>query len=134
MRDVIDDKGKVLARHITREELRENTLGFFSDDEEQIQLGSWNYDRGKTLQRHFHNKLPRTFSITGETLIVMSGSLLAHIYDEEQQLLKSLSVLEGDALVLVAGGHGYEILEDNTHVIEVKNGPYLGADLDRTRF
>jgi hypothetical protein len=41
---------------------------------------------------------------------------------------------EGDILILLQGGHGYEILEDGTQVLEVKNGPYIGADLDRRRF
>jgi hypothetical protein len=36
-------------------------------------------------------------------------------------------------MVLLAGGHGYEILEDNTKILEVKNGPYLGASEDRKR-
>jgi hypothetical protein len=34
---------------------------------------------------------------------------------------------------LLRGGHGYEILEDGTQVLEVKNGPYLGPDVDRRR-
>ena len=35
--------------------------------------------------------------------------------------------------MLLRGGHGYEILEDGTQVLEVKNGPYLGPDVDRRR-
>jgi hypothetical protein len=39
----------------------------------------------------------------------------------------------GDTIILLNGGHGYEILSDNTKVLEVKNGPYVGADKDRER-
>jgi len=39
----------------------------------------------------------------------------------------------GDVAILLRGGHGYEILEDGTEVLEVKNGPYVGADRDRRR-
>lgn len=34
---------------------------------------------------------------------------------------------------MMNGGYGYRILEDNTKVIEIKNGPYLGAEKDRRR-
>ena len=32
------------------------------------------------------------------------------------------------------GGNGYDIMEDGTQVLEVKNGPYVGAEADRKRF
>ena len=35
--------------------------------------------------------------------------------------------------MLLECGHGYTILSDDTKVIEIKNGPYLGADVDRRR-
>ena len=31
-------------------------------------------------------------------------------------------------------GEGYKILEEGTKVLEIKNGPYLGAEIDRGRF
>tara|TARA_B100000575_G_C22846803_1_gene495883 strand:+ start:143 stop:547 length:405 start_codon:yes stop_codon:yes gene_type:complete len=131
----IEDKnGKTLARYICKSSLQEQSLGFFSDDREQIQLGAWNYSQGKSLARHYHNTVPREFEVTGEVLIVMSGSILATIYDDNQFEVVQQNVHSGDVLILLSGGHGYEILENNTHVLEVKNGPYLGADIDRTRF
>ena len=30
--------------------------------------------------------------------------------------------------------HGYTISEDDTTVLEIKNGPFLGADVDKTKF
>jgi hypothetical protein len=41
--------------------------------------------------------------------------------------------MQGDVLALFNGGHGYEVLEDNTRVLEVKNGPYLGPEVDRRK-
>ena len=40
---------------------------------------------------------------------------------------------EGDVVILLRGGHGYDIIEDGTQVLEIKNGPYLGAEVDRRR-
>ncbi len=39
---------------------------------------------------------------------------------------------EGDAVVLVRGGHGFQVLED-LEMIEVKQGPYMG-EKDKVRF
>ena len=36
----------------------------------------------------------------------------------------------GDVILLAAGGHGFEMLEDS-EIIEVKQGPYAG-DQDKT--
>ena len=82
---------------------------------------------------HYHNKVPRV-EITGEVLVVMTGSIRATLYDDNNGQICQLKVASGDVLILLSGGHGYEILEDDTHVLEIKNGPYLGAEIDRTRF
>jgi hypothetical protein len=38
----------------------------------------------------------------------------------------------GDVILLIQGGHGFEMLEE-TEIIEVKQGPYAGEQ-DKTRF
>ena len=134
MSKICDDNGKLVARFISKENLRKEALGFFSEDHEQIQLGSWNYDAGKELLRHYHNKVAREFEITGEVLVVMTGSIRATLYDDNNKEICQVEVSSGDVLILISGGHGYEILADDTHVLEIKNGPYLGAEIDRTRF
>lgn len=50
-----------------------------------------------------------------------------------EKQIDSFVVKAGDILILLECGHGYKILEDNTKVLEIKNGPYLGADVDRRR-
>jgi hypothetical protein len=32
------------------------------------------------------------------------------------------------------GGHDYTILEDDTRILEIKNGPFLGREIDKTLF
>jgi hypothetical protein len=64
---------------------------------------------------------------------VRRGRLRARIYSPDDRLLATLEAGEGDLLMLLRGGHGYEILEDGTQVLEVKNGPYLGPERDRRR-
>ena len=41
---------------------------------------------------------------------------------------------EGDLAIFAYGGHGYVILEDNTQIIETKNGPFVDVATDKTKF
>ena len=78
-------------------------------------------------------KIAKIF-LTLTVAIVVSGSVEARIYDEEDNLLKKFVLKKNDGLILFAGGHGYTILSDDTLVLELKNGPYPGPDKDRRRF
>ena len=123
----------ILARLVKAEDWNES-LGFYSNNEEVIQVGTWHYNSGKELMRHIHNKAERVIIRTNEVLYVVSGKVKAFIYDLEENLIEELMVNSGDTLILLDCGHGYEIMEDNTKVLEIKNGPYLGAETDRRRF
>ena len=126
--------GKVLARDIRANEAwGQDSLSFFSKDEEFIQAGSWNYNKGKKLLAHTHNEVKRSVLYTQEVIYVKSGSLQAYIYDDDSNFIEEITAYEDDLLIMLAGGHGYEVLEDNTKVLEIKNGPYLGAEIDRDR-
>jgi uncharacterized protein YjlB len=70
---------------------------------------------------------------TQEVLYIRRGRIKAVIFDTKEQKIAELEVAAGDLLVLLRGGHGYEILDDGTQVLEIKNGPYVGADVDRRR-
>jgi hypothetical protein len=54
------------------------------------------------------------------------------LYDSDKAYIESRVLEAGDVILLVSGGHGFEMLED-TEMIEVKQGPYTG-DSDKTRF
>jgi hypothetical protein len=85
------------------------------------------------LLAHSHNEVSRTVLWTQEVLYVRKGRLLAEIFDANDKKVAQVQVTAGDILVLLRGGHGYEILEDGTEVLEIKNGPYVGANSDRRR-
>ena len=128
----IKKNDKVLARHIPTEDWSDG-LSFYSEDEEFIQVGAWGYDTGKELFAHIHNEVERKVYWTQEVLYIRKGSINAKIYDLDENLVDEIVAKEGDTLILLRGGHGYTILEDGTQVLEVKNGPYVGADKDRRR-
>ena len=128
----IEIDGKVLARLIPASSWDEG-LSFFSKDSEFVQVGAWRYNKGKQLLAHIHNQAERVISHTQEVLYICKGVIKVVIYNLTGKPVKEWIAKEGDTVILLNGGHGYEILEDNTRVLEVKNGPYLGAETDRTR-
>lgn len=126
--------GTVLARHITQDDIKPG-LNFFSGDAEFVQVGIWgHYGAGKEMQAHIHNPFDRVSSRTCEVLYVIKGRVEASIYDLKEELVEQLPVNQGEILILLECGHGYRIMSEDTTVLEVKNGPYAGAEKDRYRF
>jgi hypothetical protein len=124
---------ETLARYIPSELAWSGGLNFFSEDTEFVQVGSWVYEKGRILNAHIHKYLPREVGWTQEVIFVKQGKVLARIYNAEAEQIAEQILLEGDVLILLSGGHGYEILEEGTKVLELKNGPYKGAHADRRR-
>jgi mannose-6-phosphate isomerase-like protein (cupin superfamily) len=69
---------------------------------------------------------------TNEVLFIKSGRLRVDFYDTNQKYLESRILDRGDIILLIVGGHGFEMLEA-TEIIEVKQGPYVGEH-DKIRF
>jgi hypothetical protein len=104
------------------------------EDEEFLQVGTWRYDNGQQLRAHVHNIVPREIDRTNEVVIVLQGSMAARIFDEERHLVETVTVRHGEFLILMNGGHDYTILENDTRILEIKNGPFLGKEIDKTLF
>ena len=109
-------------------------LSAYSDDGDFIQALHWRYDAGKKLQSHEHLHVPRTAAHTQEVIVVLRGRVRATVYDAARNAVATVEIGPGEAMALLRHGHGYEILENDTRVLELKNGPYPGAEVDRVRF
>jgi hypothetical protein len=129
----IKDGNETLARHITADTAEPSGLTFYSQPSEYLQVGVWNYAAGVQLPPHIHKRWPRAAVRTQELILVRRGRVRATIYNQQARVVAHVELHSGDLLILLAGGHGYEILEDGTQVLEVKNGPYPGPERDRTR-
>lgn len=126
----------VLARHISEADCvdsKNGGLNFFSNDDEFIQVGFWGYDSGKKLLAHIHNEVEHKVYWTQEVLFIKKGRIKAQIYGTKENFVEEFEAVAGDILIMLRGAHGYDILENGTQVLEVKNGPYVGAELDRRR-
>jgi hypothetical protein len=106
-------------------------LHFCTPDDLFVQAGMWRYEKGKKLRPHRHKIVDRLATRTQELVYIRRGSLRVDLYSENKQKLQDFVLNTGDLAVFVAGGHGYEILEDLTEVLEVKNGPFIGVDKDK---
>jgi hypothetical protein len=128
----IEAGGQTLAVLLAGDDWPEG-LAFYSDDSDFVQVGTWNYDKGKTLLAHKHKTSLREADRTQEVIFVKEGSIRADVYDLEDVLVEEIQMCKGDVLILLSGGHGYQILENGTKVLEIKNGPYPGPERDRER-
>lgn len=132
--EIFSETGQLVARFVKHESLWSNSgLAFWSNDSEFIQVGTWTHPGGTRLPAHIHNVFPREALRTQETVYVVTGSLQATLFDDSGELVAEISMGTGDLLICLAGGHGYSISEEGTKVLEIKNGPYSGPELDRRR-
>ena len=109
-----------------------NGLHFFTPDEFSQQLAYMKHPAGKVIEPHVHNIVKREVLYTNEVLIVKRGRVRVDFFDDQQIYLKSRILETGDVILLVTGGHGFEILEE-AELFEVKQGPFAG-DRDKKKF
>ena len=128
--EIIECNGIIYAK-IYRDSLWPENLNFYTQDKDFVQVSTWNYDKGKHLKAHKHKIAERISNKTQEVIFIKSGSLIAFFYSEDNNLICNKIIKTGDFVIIFTGGHSYDILEDNTQVFEVKNGPYPGLDIDK---
>jgi mannose-6-phosphate isomerase-like protein (cupin superfamily) len=107
-------------------------IHFFTPNELSQQLAYMHHPTGKVIPPHVHNPVHREVQYTQEVLFIKKGKLRVDFYNNQQQYLESRILATGDAILLITGGHGFEVLEE-IEMIEVKQGPYVGEQ-DKTRF
>jgi len=106
-------------------------LDFLTPNETFIQAGTWWYHRAKDLRCHEHITNERIAPRTQETIVIVSGKLRVDLYDKNKKIFHQEELVTGDMAVILNGGHGYHILQDNTRVVEVKNGPFISVEKDK---
>ncbi len=124
-------KNKLLAMIIRNDYVCEG-VDFITPNEFSQQLAYMHHPAGKKIEAHVHNLVHRNVVMTQEVLFIKKGILRVDFYDEYEDYLESRDLHAGDIILLVSGGHGFEVLEE-VEMFEVKQGPYAG-DADKTRF
>ena len=107
---------------------------FIGSPSEMLQFSVLRYKFGKVFQNHVHKQRSRNIERTQESWIVMKGVVRVFIFDENKKLIHEKIMLAGQYVICYRGGHGYEILEDDTIVIENKLGDFIGVEEDKEKF
>lgn len=127
----VKKKNKLLAM-IIRNDYDCDGVDFITPGDYSQQVAYMHHPTGKVIDAHVHNLVHRNVVMTQEVLFIKKGVLRVDFYDEYEDYLESRDLQEGDIILLVSGGHGFQVLEE-VEMIEVKQGPYAGND-DKRRF
>jgi hypothetical protein len=108
-------------------------IEFFTPSDYSQQVGYMKRAKGYLIPPHIHHLVPPgEVSFTSEVLFIKSGCVRVDFYSEDQRYLESSILGKGDVILLALCGHGFEMIEES-EIIEVKQGPYMG-EKDKTRF
>ena len=127
----ITDRGNVLS-YIVRATLRPDKTSFVTPPEMNLQVGYVVYPASGEVPRHSHRALERRITGTGEVLMVLEGGCEVDVYNDDEKLIASRILNEGDVLIMASGGHGFRMIKD-TVLFEIKQGPYVGIE-EKKRF
>lgn len=103
---------------------------YIGNEENFLQVGLMRRGLNHPVKAHKHNSVTRIIPRTQEVLILLAGSMNINFFDLNDSLIEAVRVEAGHICMLLHGGHGIDFLEES-ELIEVKQGPHLGAS-DRT--
>lgn len=118
---------------IIRQKLEFKGYNFVSKAENGLQVGVNHYPGDTVAVPHVHLPLPRSLEQTNEVLHIDVGECKLVLYTDARERFHETTLFEGDTVVLLKGGHGVRFLKP-TKIIEIKQGPYLGPELDKVKF
>lgn len=121
-----------MIAYIVRRDATADATAFLGRDEDALQAGFVVYPAGGEVVRHRHLPIERRLAGTSEAVLVRRGRCVVDLFDDACDFLVSRELGPGDLVVLLAGGHGFRMIED-TVLFELKQGPYLGVD-EKERF
>lgn len=122
----VEFDGELLAMIVRAAPQAERTQ-FYTPRESPLQIGHVVRRSGDVIRPHRHPDAPRLVSETHEVLVVERGRMRVMLHSDDGVERYRGELATGDRILLAAGAHGFEVLED-TVLFEVKQGPYPGDD------
>lgn len=127
----IEVNGQVLAL-IVRSEYNEPGYNFVSPVEFPLQLGVSIRKEGEHVKPHMHVAFKELHNIpVQEFLYIKSGEVEISLFYNKEKYKKTI-LKDGD-MILLNCAHEVKFLKD-TKVIELKQGPYRGKDVEKEYF
>ncbi len=128
MIEKIEWEGKIFAL-ILRGYYEPEGVNFITSEDNALQLGILKHHQGVKIKPHVHKSLPKTINEVQEVLHIEYGKVEAEFYESGKKIGSAI-LNSGDTILLLSGGHGFNILEDSK-IIEVKQGPYVSIEEDK---
>ena len=110
--------------------IKVETTTFFSPPESSFQFGLLAHKAGFVEPPHYHKAVRREISDLQQMFVVQKGEVVVELYSDEGELIKEITLKNGDAIVLIHGIHAIRVIED-MQCISIKQGPFLGSDNDK---
>lgn len=127
VREYRDAAGCLLAVVICRD-YKPPGVNFVTAPDLSQQVAFIKWPSGHLIQAHYHQPVPReSYQPTQEVLFIRSGHLRCALYDAGQDFVAEVDLLSGDLILLVGGGHGFQVVSE-VEVYEAKQGPYNPQD------
>ena len=125
---ISDSQGNILAI-IIRADSKFEGISFLTPDNFGLQIGTMLRPKNDLVPAHIHPQQTRVVKGTQEVLILRSGKMFLELFDEDKNLVESLTITSGDIILLAYGGHQITMIEE-VDLVEVKQGPYV-KELDK---
>jgi len=127
---VHDKKKNVIARLIRKDKFHPDHV-WLSDATDGLQVASILSCDNRTFRAHRHKYRPRSVGYTEEAIYLIQGKLSTTLRDDNKQIVLATTLLPGDLLITHRGYHEYKVLEEGTHFLEFKNGPFTNVEDDK---
>ena len=104
---------------------------FYAGNESTLQVGKQLRLKGEQIKPHRHMlvKIQREETLK-EVLYIENGRVKINFYNDRWEEIDSRILNQGDMILLIGGGHGFEMLEE-TVMVEIKEGPYNPASTQK---
>lgn len=106
---------------------------FLTQNELPMQLGVMRVNK-QQVQDHIHKIRNRQVkSISNEFHYVVRGKVLVRLFNYEKKLIEKIMLCPNMFCLLFNGGHGFEIIKDDTLILEIKNGSFTTVAEDKEK-
>jgi len=106
---------------------------FLTDTNLPMQLGVMRKNK-EHITNHIHKIRNRQCkSISNEFHYVIRGKVIVSLFNYEKELVTKVMLMPNMFCILYSGGHGFEILKDDTLMIELKSGSFTSTDEDKEK-
>ncbi len=121
--ETVTEDGIDYAIVVRRDATSEERYNFLTRPENTLQVGVNFYSSGESIRNHYHRDIDVPRCRIQEFILIGAGSARLNLFDNQQQPFRSVLLKAGDMVMLLQGGHGFDVVED-TKIVEVKQGPY----------